>query len=99
MSHYTVVLTPEPEAGGYSVSVPALPGCFSQGETVDEALANIREAIGLHLWSIQQDGEHIPADVKPIVTSVEAGPIEGRPPTKDELAAIDAAPRWDGRTW
>src|SRR5438552_1261567 len=99
MSHYTVVLTPEPAAGGYSVSVPALPGCFSQGETLDEALTNIREAIGLHLWSMLQDAEPIPPDVTPIVTSVEAEPLEGRPPTKEELAAVDAAPPWDGRTW
>ncbi len=35
--------------GGYSVSVPALPGCHSQGETLDEALANIREAADLWL--------------------------------------------------
>ena len=35
--------------GGYSVSVPSLPGCHSQGETLDEALANIREAADLWL--------------------------------------------------
>jgi predicted RNase H-like HicB family nuclease len=35
-----VVLHPE-EVGGYSVELPALPGCFSQGETVEEALSNI----------------------------------------------------------
>jgi antitoxin HicB len=40
----------QPEAvGGYSVSVPGLPGCYSQGETLDEALANIREAAELWL--------------------------------------------------
>jgi predicted RNase H-like HicB family nuclease len=38
-----VVLHPE-EEGGFSAEVPALPGCFSQGETVEEALANIKEA-------------------------------------------------------
>ncbi len=39
-----------PEAvGGYSVSVPSLPGCYSQGETLEEALANIREAAELWL--------------------------------------------------
>ncbi|MBX9791579.1 MAG: type II toxin-antitoxin system HicB family antitoxin [Pirellulales bacterium] len=36
-----------PEADGFSVSVPALPGCYSQGDTLEEALANIREAAGL----------------------------------------------------
>jgi predicted RNase H-like HicB family nuclease len=43
-----VILSPEPE-GGFSVAVPALPGCFSQGETEDEALANAREAAGAWL--------------------------------------------------
>lgn len=38
-----VVLHPE-EEGGYSVEVPALPGCFSEGETLEEALENIKEA-------------------------------------------------------
>ncbi|HYV38470.1 MAG TPA: type II toxin-antitoxin system HicB family antitoxin [Gemmataceae bacterium] len=43
-----VVVSPE-DVGGFSVSVPALPGCYSQGETLDEALANIREAAELWL--------------------------------------------------
>lgn len=55
MSHrYKVILQPEPE-GGYSVYVPALPGCASQGETPEEALANIREAIDLFLEGLQAD--------------------------------------------
>lgn len=45
---YTVVFQEEKE-GGFSVWVPDLPGCASQGETFDEALANIREAIELYL--------------------------------------------------
>lgn len=43
-----VLIHPE-TAGGYSVSVPALPGCHSQGETMDEAMVNIREAADLWL--------------------------------------------------
>jgi len=38
------VVTPEPEAGGFSAEVPALPGCFTQGETLEEVRANLREA-------------------------------------------------------
>lgn len=45
---FKVVLSPE-SVGGYSVSVPALPGCHSQGDTRAEALANIREAADLWL--------------------------------------------------
>jgi len=44
MTKYAVVIHPEPE-GGYWGEVPALPGCYSQGETIDELLANMREAI------------------------------------------------------
>jgi predicted RNase H-like HicB family nuclease len=45
---YTAVFEPEKE-GGYSVSIPILPGCFSQGETFEEATKNIREAAELYL--------------------------------------------------
>jgi len=45
---FAVILTEESD-GGFSVSVPALPGCYSEGDTVEEALANIREAIAVHL--------------------------------------------------
>ena len=56
---YEVVLTPE-EEGGYSVTVPALPGCISQGETREEALAMIQEAIELYLESLEAHGDPIP---------------------------------------
>ena len=45
MRRYIVVLVPEPAEGGYSVTVPALPGLFTQGETKDEAPAAARETI------------------------------------------------------
>ncbi len=50
------------ERGGYVVSCPSLPGCYSQGETIDEALANIREAIELYIEVLEEDGKPIPAD-------------------------------------
>src|SRR5215470_13706174 len=40
----TAIVRPEPEAGGYSASIPALPGCHTQGETLDDVRANLREA-------------------------------------------------------
>jgi predicted RNase H-like HicB family nuclease len=43
------VIIHEAKEGGYWAEVPALPGCFSQGETLDEMRANIREAIECHL--------------------------------------------------
>ncbi|HTX56660.1 MAG TPA: type II toxin-antitoxin system HicB family antitoxin [Candidatus Acidoferrales bacterium] len=63
---YTVILTPEPEAGGYSVTVPALPEVATQGETVEEALAMAREAIELSLEVRRDEGDPIPADVTPL---------------------------------
>ncbi len=60
---YEVVLTPEAE-GGFSVFVPALPGCTSQGETREEALSMIREAIEVHIESLVAHGHHIPEPVE-----------------------------------
>ena len=40
----SALVYPEPEAGGYSAEVPALPGCYTQGDTLDEVRANLREA-------------------------------------------------------
>ncbi len=71
MRAYTVILTPDQEDGGYTVTVPALPGCFTQGDTEEEALANAREAIKCHIEGLQIDGEPIPeADVVPRVAIV-----------------------------
>jgi predicted RNase H-like HicB family nuclease len=51
---YAVVLQREPD-GGYVASVPALPGCVTQGDTCSEALANIREAIEVYLEDCRTD--------------------------------------------
>ncbi|MFM7579575.1 MAG: type II toxin-antitoxin system HicB family antitoxin [Microcystaceae cyanobacterium] len=45
-----VILEPS-EEGGYTVTVPALPGCISEGDSLDETIANIQEAIELYLES------------------------------------------------
>ncbi|MCK4270870.1 MAG: type II toxin-antitoxin system HicB family antitoxin [Euryarchaeota archaeon] len=49
-----VILEPS-EEGGYTVFVPGLPGCISEGDTREEALHNIREAIDLYLEPIEDD--------------------------------------------
>lgn len=49
-----VVLEPS-EEGGYSVHVPSLPGCISEGESIEQALANIQEAITLYLEPVEDD--------------------------------------------
>lgn len=50
---YPVVLEQDPEAGGYVISCPTLQGCVSQGETEEEALENIKDAIKTYLESIE----------------------------------------------
>jgi predicted RNase H-like HicB family nuclease len=54
--HLTAIVHPEPEAGGYSASIPALPGCHTQGETLDEVRANLREAAEGWLAVAHEDG-------------------------------------------
>ena len=49
-----VVLEPSDE-GGYTVHVPSLPGCISEGNTIDEALLKIKEAIELYLEPVEDD--------------------------------------------
>ena len=51
---FQVVLEPSDE-GGYTVYVPTLPGCISEGDTVDEAMRNIREAIELYVEPVDDD--------------------------------------------
>ncbi len=53
--HFKVILEMDEEVGGYIVSCPSLPGCFSQGDTIEEALENIKEAIQACLESLAED--------------------------------------------
>ncbi|HEX7400755.1 MAG TPA: type II toxin-antitoxin system HicB family antitoxin [candidate division Zixibacteria bacterium] len=53
---FKVILEPD-ESGGYVVSCPSLPGCYSQGESIEEALENIREAIALCLEDMESQYE------------------------------------------
>jgi antitoxin HicB len=59
---YTVILEPDLDEGGYTVKVPALPGCVTQGDTLEEAIAMAKDAIGLYLESLISDGEPIPEE-------------------------------------
>lgn len=63
---FTVVLSPEGD-GGYSVVCPAIPGCVSQGDSLEEALANIREAILLCLEVRHDEGMPAPKETPEIV--------------------------------
>ena len=68
---YTVVLERESD-GGFVVSVPALPGCVSQGDTRADALSNIREAIELYLEDGRAAGDPIPTEAGKEFIEIEA---------------------------
>jgi len=71
------VLIHSAEEGGFWVEVPTLPGCFSQGETFEEAMENIREAIGLHLEVLCEDGSELPREDDLIIGRVRIDDMTG----------------------
>lgn len=58
---YTAIFETQPD-GGYHASCPSLPGCHSEGDTLDETITNIREAIGVYIESLQAHGEALPVE-------------------------------------
>ncbi|MEX1254452.1 MAG: type II toxin-antitoxin system HicB family antitoxin [Dehalococcoidia bacterium] len=82
---FTVVLAPEAD-GGYSVICPAIQGCVSQGDSLDEALANIREAVLLCMEVRGEDGLPVPVETPEIIAReiqecLEFRAEDGRPMT------------------
>ncbi|MBN2735190.1 MAG: type II toxin-antitoxin system HicB family antitoxin [Methanomicrobiaceae archaeon] len=76
MSHnhlrYTVMMEKN-EEGGYTVTVPSLPGCISEGSDWDEALANIEEAIAGYIEVAKKLGKPIPVEVSVPMSTAKAG--------------------------
>jgi predicted RNase H-like HicB family nuclease len=67
----TVVLDPAAGEGGYTATVPALPGVVTQGDTVEQCVERVQEAIALHLAAMAEDGEPIPEEhEKPLLVTV-----------------------------
>lgn len=62
---YTIVLDPDPEEGGYTVLVPALPGCVTQGETEEQCVERAREAIAAYVESLRARGLPVPEETEP----------------------------------
>ena len=75
MLGYTVVLEMEKD-GGFVVSVPALPGCFTQGDSRSEAVKNAREAIAAYVEELRSRGEEIPVEVKTETEYLELPELE-----------------------
>ena len=67
---YTVILH-QAEEGGYWVEVPALPGCYSQGETVEQTMRNVKEAIESHLEALREDKQEIPTEEELVIGRVK----------------------------
>ena len=69
---YTAIFETQPDSG-YHVSCPTFPGCHSEGDTLDEADRNIREAIAVYLQSLQAHGEDLPVEdilIKPLEVAI-----------------------------
>ena len=58
---FPIAIEPGDDTHAFGVIVPDLPGCYSAGDTLEEAMRNVREAIDFHLEWIRQEGESIPA--------------------------------------
>ena len=71
MSQFTFPIIIEADEDGYYVSCPALQGCYSQGDTYEEAVANIKDAIRLHVEDRRAEGEEFLQSVSVSVSMVE----------------------------
>lgn len=58
---FRIILRPEPE-GGYTVSVPALPGCVTYGDTVEQAMIMAKDAVAVYIESMKAHGEEVHDD-------------------------------------
>ncbi len=75
MQNYQFTVVIEPDEEGFHAYAPALPGCHTFGMTIDEARANILEAIELHVESMLQDGETIPVEREPVFITRLSVPV------------------------
>ena len=68
--HFSVLLEPDrDEPDRYNVRVPILPGCLTYGDSLDEALANAREAIALYVEGLIADGLPVPVEEHPVIAT------------------------------
>jgi len=65
---YVIILHQDEEDGGYWTEVPALLGCGSQGETLEEAIAMTRDAIEAYIASLKKHGDPIPSEQNIVMT-------------------------------
>lgn len=71
MQEYVLIIHPA-EEGGYWAEVPALPGCYTQGETVEEVLGRAPDAIGSYIDALREDGKDVPElDSNVLITTIK----------------------------
>jgi len=75
MSTYNFTVVFEPDDDGFHAFVPALPGCHTFGESVEEARSNITEAMELHIESMLEDGDSIPVEREPLFITRLSVPV------------------------
>jgi len=90
--------------GGYTVTFPDLPGCITEGDTLDEALYMAKDALELYIYNLEEDNETIPAPTAPEKIKVPEGAFVNlievyMPPVRDEMANKSVnktvtIPRW-----
>src|SRR5438876_10263632 len=68
---FTVLLTPDAEDGGYVAECPTIPGCISEGDTVEDALANIKRATDSCLESLAANQQALPKEKMILVATVD----------------------------
>ncbi len=66
---YTAVFEPDKKSGGFTVTIPSLPGCISEGDTFEQAVLNIQEAAELYLDVMKQKKTAIPWEEKGVVVA------------------------------
>ena len=69
MTQYSVII--EKDEDGYFAHVPAIQGCYTQGDTYEEALSNIEDALRLHLDDIAESGQELPKTHQVSLTTIE----------------------------
>ena len=77
---FTILLDPDIDGEGYTVTVPAIPGCISEGRTIEEALTNAREAIACHIEGLLAVGDEMPREDPPLIPLVIEVELETRTP-------------------
>lgn len=67
MFTYSIKIEPQKE-GGFTVTVPSLPGCISEGDTLEEATSNIRDAMLGYMQVLQKHKRRIPLEIQDMAT-------------------------------